>query len=231
MYPKGKSRGRVSKFDSSLQLASVMGAGANKIKKQIRNVERLLQKKRDVLPDTVLLEKERTLEALKLELQEAEMRQVTKRNAKKYHMVRFFERKKALRRYNQTLKDLKSDPANKKLNKDLEEREIDLCYVVNFPKTTKYIALYPTTEESTNEGETKNGTSTTETKRNTYREIIIKQLRNNQLPVSLEEILKGKILAKDEAGVSLEDDDVRKGKDGDLEESDKNDESEDDFFE
>ncbi|AET39777.1 Efg1p Ecym_4765 [Eremothecium cymbalariae DBVPG len=192
-------RGKRFQYDSSLQLANTIGAGVNKIKKQIRNVERLLARKKDTLPATVIIEKERTLEALKLELNTAELRTVAKKNAKKYHMVRFFERKKATRRYKQALQNVKQEPGNSQRVDELHQRELELCYVVNFPKTTKYIALYPTVEESSNS----ESTDETAEKRKAFLEVVAEQFENGTLPVPLEDILKGKKLNKESAGIAL----------------------------
>ncbi|CDO91953.1 unnamed protein product [Kluyveromyces dobzhanskii CBS 2104] len=226
----GKSRRPRQKHDSSLQLANVIGAGANKIKKQIRNVERLLQKRRDVLPDTVIVEKERMLEGLKYELKEAELRQIGRRNAKKYHMVRFFERKKALRRYKQASKKLIADPENKKLQKELRECAIDLCYVVNFPRLSKYIAIYPNAAANGEDAseDVQKGTEGTNGKRGEFRALVGKQLDDGTLPVSLNQILEGKRLNKDSTGVMLEEEQVEE----EAEEKQFNhEEEEDDFFE
>ncbi|SCU79559.1 LADA_0B01530g1_1 [Lachancea dasiensis] len=212
----------------SIQLAHVLGSGSNKIKKKIRDIERLLQRKKDVLPDTVLIEKERALDALRLELQNAEMRVKVQNNAKKYHMVRFFERKKALRRYNQAVKN-----ANKK---DIRERAIDLCYVVNFPKTEKYIALYPAEE---NEGftESKTGIEKTDARRSTYRDLVASKMDSDDLPVSLSGILKGDKLSREHNGLQLKSPQSSSSDAGPssrgpshMQEEDE-DEEEDDFFE
>lgn len=185
---------------SSLEMAQFIDAGANKIKKRIRDLERLLSRKRDSLPDTIIVEKERTLEALKLELENAKLKTKIKENAKKYHMVRFFERKKALRRYKKAKKVVEESKGDKKAKKDLEEKKIDLCYVVNFPKTEKYIALYPSNEEIAD----KAGLEKTELRKKAFREVIAEQLEMGTLPVSLEQILQGKKLDKERSGVSLE---------------------------
>ncbi|KAG0674993.1 18S rRNA maturation protein [Kluyveromyces marxianus] len=231
MNPKSK-RPR-QRHDSSLQLASVIGAGANKIKKQIRNVERLLQKRRDVLPDTVIVEKERMLEGLKFELKEAELRQIGRKNAKKYHMVRFFERKKAMRKYKQASKKVLAQPEDKELQKELREATIDLCYVVNFPRLSKYIALYPATSDSVEKmsEEERKGVEQTNAKRAEFRSLVAKQLDEGTLPVSLEDIIKGKRLNKDSTGVMLEEEQVQEEAMERNLENQGVEEEEDDFFE
>lgn len=162
--------------------------GSNKIKKRIRDIERLLARKRDSLPDTVIIEKERSLQALRHELDQAQLKQKVRKNAKKYHMVRFFERKKAMRKYKNALKN-DADP------EELYKRKVDLCYVVNFPKSEKYIALYPNQE---------NDSLSTRERREAFRDTVAKQLQSGSLPVPLEDILKGKKLSEDGNGVTLE---------------------------
>ncbi|EDO16504.1 hypothetical protein Kpol_513p20 [Vanderwaltozyma polyspora DSM 70294] len=198
-----KTNRRTKNAGSSLEMSHFIDAGANKIKSKIRDIERLLKKKRDTLPDTVIIEKERTLDALKLELENAKVRQVIKKNAKKYHMVRFFERKKALRRYKQAVKDLEDKPENKKYIKNLEKSKIDLCYVVNFPKTEKYISLYPVNEEENSEHDADSNLEQTKLRREAFLKLVEQQYKENTLPVSLQKILQGKKLEKENTGVTL----------------------------
>lgn len=230
-YPKQQKKQR--SLGSSLEMAQYLGAGTNKIKKRIRDIERLLTKKKDILPDTVLLEKERTLEALKLELTNAELNQKAKKYSTKYHMVRFFERKKALKKYNQCLRKIEkiTDEEREAYNKRLLGRKIDVCYVVNFPKTQKYVSLYPSLDkpEPTD--------SKSYIQRKTIRDLIAKQLEEGKLPVSFEDILKGKTLDKHTHGTVVEDEKdhstesketTSKKEQADAEEEE---EEEDDFFE
>lgn len=198
MAPQNKSNRRHNGMGSALEMAQFLDAGVNKLKRRIRDIERLLRKKKDVLPDTVLIEKERTLDALRMELESAELRTKAKKNASKYHMIRFFERKKALRRYNKTSKELEEDPKNKSLKKQLKECKYDLCYVVNFPKTEKYISLYPNSSEDNQENDQ------TSIRRETFKKLIKKQSKEGTLPVPFEDILKGKKLEKEHPGVNIE---------------------------
>lgn len=219
-----RSRGK----GPSLEMAQFIDAGSNKIKKRIRDLERLLTRKRDVLPDTIIVEKERTLEALKLELENAKMKQKVKENAKKYHMIRFFERKKALRRYKKALKLAEDSNKESVAAKDLIEKKIDLCYVVNFPKTEKYIALYPTNENV--EEKSDNGSKKTEIRRKAFRDLIATQLEEGTLPVSLKDISRGKKLNRDGTGVALEDANSPNGKTEAIEKHQVS-SDEDEFFE
>ncbi|SMN22398.1 similar to Saccharomyces cerevisiae YGR271C-A EFG1 Essential protein required for maturation of 18S rRNA [Maudiozyma saulgeensis] len=234
--PKQQRKQRA--LGSSLEMAQYLGAGTNKIKKRIRDIERLLVKKKDILPDTVILEKERTLEALKLELNGAELNQKAKKYSSKYHMVRFFERKKALKKYNQCLRKIELIPDDEReaYNKRLLGRKIDVCYAVNFPKTQKYISLYPSMDTPESED------SKSFKQRKIIRDLIAKQLEEGKLPVSFEDILKGKTLDKNTHGVTVEDDNnqqstgknVKNGKsrnEENAEQEEQEQEEEDDFFE
>ena len=124
MAPHTKMNMRRKGMSSSLEMAQFLDAGVNKLKKRIRDIERLLKKKKDILPDTVIVEKERTLEALRMELETAELRSKAKKNVSKYRMIRFFERKKSLRKYKQVAKQLKEDPDNDELKEKLEKCKI-----------------------------------------------------------------------------------------------------------
>jgi hypothetical protein len=185
---------------TSIEVANVLGAGTAKIKKKMRDIQRLLSKKRDSLPADVILENERALETLKVELQNAEQSLKVKKMAKKYHMVRFFERKKALRKYKQAKKEhdeLIADKSEKKeikkARKRLNHAEIDLAYVVNFPKDHKYIALFPNEEgEKVQDDNVKKGLLQTDEFRNSFKKEIENMVKENRLPISLEDAITGK---------------------------------------
>ncbi|CAI7323356.1 BAD_collapsed_G0022910.mRNA.1.CDS.1 [Saccharomyces cerevisiae] len=193
-------RKRNKALGSSLEMSQIMDAGTNKIKRRIRDLERLLKKKKDILPSTVIIEKERNLQALRLELQNNELKNKIKANAKKYHMVRFFEKKKALRKYNRLLKKIKESGADDKdLQQKLRATKIELCYVINFPKTEKYIALYPNDTPSTDP----KGVELTNLRREQFLKLVAERMDANTLNVSFEEILKGKKLDEDSIGLTL----------------------------
>ncbi|KAL3233388.1 rRNA-processing protein EFG1 [Nakaseomyces bracarensis] len=207
----------------SLEMAHYLDAGSNKLKRRIRDLERLLIKKKDTLPSNVIVEKERTLQALKLELENHDVKEQIKKNAKKYHMVRFFERKKALRKYKKALKTYNEDESEQNKSK-LAEAEINLCYVVNFPKSEKYISLFPSdmSDES----------SKTQLRRKAFVELVKKEIEQGTLPVSIADILKGKKLGEENIGIRLEKDESSKtdvGSENNKQEADN--EEDDDFFE
>lgn len=212
----------------TVEVASVLGSGTSKINKKIRDIERLLAKRRDKLPANVIVENERALAALKVEKRNAENSLKLKKNAKKYHMVRFFERKKALRKYKQAKKEhdkLISDGAEKKeikkAKKVLTHCEIDLAYVVNFPKSEKYIALYPTNSSENEKDENiRKGLLKTESERNAYKKQFEQLLKDGTLLI--EDILKGEASLQNSQAQDYEAPDAAQVN---------NDEVEDDFFE
>ncbi len=213
----------------SLEMAQFLDSGSNKIKRRIRDLERLLKKKKDILPSNIIVEKERTLEALRLELHNHEVKENIRKNAKKYHMVRFFERKKALRRYKKALKTYKADE-NEANKEALENAEVDLCYVVNFPKSEKYISIF--TEDDTE------ASAETNLRRKAFRQLVRGKIADKSLPVSLSNILAGKKLSEEAIGVTLDDALSRSNQtDASHQESDEdsdsneNEKEEDDFFE
>lgn len=163
-----------------------------KLKKRKRDLERLINKKD--LPSNIRIEKQKVLAGVELQLQNASNTLKSQKFAKKYHMVKFFEKKKALKNYKRVEKEYsqtEDKKDKKKLKKKLSHSAIDLLYVVNFPKDEKYVALFPKeTEESAvaNKGQIK-----TDNLRIEYRKKIQQQLDANTLPIGLDEILAGNI--------------------------------------
>lgn len=214
---------------ATIDVTSALGAGTSKIKKKIRDIQRLIDKKRDVLPADILLANERAIESLKVELGNAQSSLNVKKISKKYHMVRFFEKKKALRRHKNAKKEHDELIANeaekkeiKKARKKLNHAEVDLAYVVNFPKDRKYVALF-----ANNEGagaSDKKATGKTEELRNSLKREIEQMMRDGTLPISVEDILAGKA---GEKGTLAENFETTKDEEIVVEESD----DEDDFFE
>ncbi|ODQ66572.1 hypothetical protein NADFUDRAFT_5019, partial [Nadsonia fulvescens var. elongata DSM 6958] len=118
--------------------------GTARLKKKIRDIERLLRQ--EGVSATKRLENERALAASKIELTNAIQEKKVKEVAKKYHMVRFFERKKAVRRLkqaNKTRADANTREERDNLEDEVKKCEIDLAYNLHFPVEKKYISLYP----------------------------------------------------------------------------------------
>ncbi|EQL34168.1 rRNA-processing protein EFG1 [Blastomyces dermatitidis ATCC 26199] len=124
---------------------------AGELKNKIRDIKRLL-KRADHLPADVKIEKERALVGYERDLEIVESRKNRAAMIKRYHFVRFLERKAATRRLNKLLRRKKtlteSDPTpNKEELDSLEEQiyltQVDLNYAIYSPLTEKYISLYP----------------------------------------------------------------------------------------
>ena len=115
------------------------------------------------MPADIRIAKERELAALKYELTETERQKNRSKMVKKYHMVRFFDRRKAERRLKKLEKQLKEANVDGEQhhNEDLGEREakrrrldeqvlrakVDLSYAVYAPLMWKYCALFPKMED------------------------------------------------------------------------------------
>ncbi|KAG1866974.1 hypothetical protein C8R48DRAFT_703829 [Suillus tomentosus] len=117
--------------------------GVQKIKSSLRQTRRLLAKEN--LAADVRVETERRLKALEGDLARAETARKERTYAMKYHKVKFFERQKLVRRIKQVKRDL--TPAQgeerEKLEGELEGLRVDLNYILHYPKTKKYISLFP----------------------------------------------------------------------------------------
>lgn len=195
----GKSAGKARKtIGSSVKVGDALGGSTAKLKKKIRDIERLLKK--DTLSADVRVVNERALKTLKNELKGSELNLKAKKLSKRYHMVRFFERKKAIRRLKQAKKNLelaakeKDDTKVKELEELVKKYEVDLVYVVTFPKTEKYVSLYPNSEEPETADDPKvaKGLQKTKTKRTQYREHCEKLLEEGKLSFDIDEVLKEK---------------------------------------
>lgn len=180
-------------------VSKALGAGSGKIKKKIRDLERLLR--RDNLPANVRVDNERALKALQVQLGNVEQETKTKKVARKYHMVRFFERKKAIRQLKQAKKayeDAKitnDRKVTKKARTVLKHKEIDVAYTFMYPKEQKYISLFPNPkdeDDKTLTANVKRGMHLTEQKRIEFRKHVEGLMKDGKLPFSIEDILSGK---------------------------------------
>ncbi|KIL68709.1 hypothetical protein M378DRAFT_119723 [Amanita muscaria Koide BX008] len=119
--------------------------GVQKIKASIRQTKRLLSKaspfnsKHDNLAADVRVETERRLKSLESDLQRVELAKKERQFAVRYHKVKFFERQKVVRKINQTKKRMGSS----EIKSALSELRVDLNYILHYPKTKKYISLFP----------------------------------------------------------------------------------------
>lgn len=183
----------------AIELTGVIGGGAAKLKKKIRDIERLLKK--ESLPADIRLNNERALKGLNVELQNAQFNLKTKEIAKKYHMVRFFERKKAVRKLKLARKALEEVTKTevrkdiKKARKVVKHSEVDVAYVVLFPKTEKYISLYPNASNEEADGsnlKAKAGLQQTDQRRRDFRKEVETLIDEEKLPFSIDDVVSGR---------------------------------------
>ncbi|KAK7923271.1 hypothetical protein PG985_007342 [Apiospora marii] len=129
----------------------------NWMKKRARTIERRFRIGQN-LPADKRNDLERELGHYKQKIQEASGGKYRGQMIKKYHMVRFFERKKADKLAKQLTKQLRAcedAEERKQLERDLHVAEIDGQYARNFPFLEAYVSLYPVKSSSatTQDGE------------------------------------------------------------------------------
>lgn len=115
------------------------------LKDRVRDLERML--KGATMPADIRQTRERELEAVRLELVKIAAEKEKQEMIGRYHMVRFFDRKKAERRLKQATKALRAcddTEEHKKLEEAVHIAQIDLNYTQYFPLAQTYSALYPT---------------------------------------------------------------------------------------
>ena len=139
--PKKKVKRNEAQEDAEAEKDTITGSGVNKIKAAIRQTKRLLSKEKILA--SARTDAERRLIALEDELNRREFSQKERKNSTRYHKVRFFERQKLTRRIGKLKKQLEEDQENEKLQADLKESRVLLNYVLHFPMSQKYVALYP----------------------------------------------------------------------------------------
>ncbi|KAK4175223.1 hypothetical protein QBC36DRAFT_190369 [Triangularia setosa] len=118
---------------------------ATAIKKRARAIERLLAHDTEKLPAHKKRELERELAAHKRRIADAQYKKTRAKMISKYHMVRFFERKKAIRIAKQLEKKLaQATDADEiaKLKDDLHKAQVDIDYAIYYPFMEPYISLY-----------------------------------------------------------------------------------------
>ncbi|KAF4335634.1 rRNA-processing efg-1 [Fusarium beomiforme] len=124
-------------------------------KKRTRTIERLLNRNQD-LPANVRNDLERELGALKATVSDKAFQKLRSAMISKYHMVRFFERKKASRLAKQLRKKIDETESTEAdaieaLKRDLHVAEVDEAYTQHFPHAEPYISLYTSTKSEKEE--------------------------------------------------------------------------------
>ncbi|KAG0280474.1 18S rRNA maturation protein, partial [Linnemannia gamsii] len=183
--------------------------GTAAMKKKLRDTLRQLSKNPKMPADTKL-ELERRIEALKLQIAEKQVDQTEQKMAVKYRMVKFIESKKAQRKISVFIKQHPDWESKAEEKEELDQLKLDLAYIQHFPKTIKYIALYPN----------ENGDDPAVTKsRAEIREQIKTGLESGaieQFVKKAREEVKAKIISKDklstEEAIKLTTEKISKGK-------------------
>ncbi|KAK9387331.1 hypothetical protein V1515DRAFT_601481 [Lipomyces mesembrius] len=144
-----KSRPSFKEVHDALSTSSV-----SRLRKKVRDLERLLKRTSSSTNgsknSTALArrEQERALRALKDELRTLEQNMKEKILDKRYHKVRFFERRKAARRVIKARKavaalgDEDDEVKRKMVEEERRFAETELAYVTLFPREWKYVSLY-----------------------------------------------------------------------------------------
>ncbi|KAK9723051.1 18S rRNA maturation protein [Basidiobolus ranarum] len=118
---------------------------ASQLKKKLRDTQRLLKK--DKLGADVRVNAERKLKAIQLQLDELQLTEKEKKLTTKYRMIKFFERQKVTRKIKQCEKKLSEEDLKTKerkaIEKELKEHQVNLNYILHYPRLDKYISLFP----------------------------------------------------------------------------------------
>jgi hypothetical protein len=141
----GRPRRGPEKHWSKRQKVDLSEAGLGAIKKRARALERLLAKEDLKIPANKQNELERELAAHKQRIATAQAKKHRSYMIGKYHMVRFFERKKSQRFVKQMkrqLSELEDAEEIAKTKADLHVAEVDLDYAVYYPFLEPYVSLY-----------------------------------------------------------------------------------------
>ncbi|KPV78553.1 uncharacterized protein RHOBADRAFT_51008 [Rhodotorula graminis WP1] len=182
----GPSRGTARGRGDDEQHGGVPSGSVSKLKAQLRQTKRLLARE-DLNPD-VRTTSERRLALLEGELVKAEQSNVEKKMVQRYRGVKFFERQKLLRKIKQAKKALADKPDSSEAQSTLLDARVDLYYVLRYPKTDKYVALFPDGVYAPFVAPSALAADATpaETKRQTLRAAIRKRLDKGDLPAEVE---------------------------------------------
>ncbi|KAK0711107.1 hypothetical protein B0H67DRAFT_601943 [Lasiosphaeris hirsuta] len=150
----GRSRAPPAKHWSKRQKTNASDDNMSAIKKRARAIERLFLRENANIPADKQIELERELAAHKQRITESKIKRLRSDMIGKYHMVRFFERKKAIRLAKQLQKRLAEteDPEElAKIKADLHIAQVDIDYAIYHPFMETYISLYATPSNNSTE--------------------------------------------------------------------------------
>ncbi|KAF5365926.1 hypothetical protein D9758_006685 [Tetrapyrgos nigripes] len=186
-YPEAGPSKKRSKRTKETDVNAV--PGVQKIKSTLRQTRRLLAK--DNLAPDARITAERKLKSLEEDLAKAELSRKEKKIATRYHKIKFFERQKVVRKIKQLKKNIseadKSD--RKKLESELFEQRVNLNFILHYPKTKKYISLFPPDvrhKDDTPHSEPISKTSSTDREREDIRNWIRERMTKGDLPLEAE---------------------------------------------
>ncbi|KAF7715562.1 Uncharacterized protein PECH_000449 [Penicillium ucsense] len=154
---QGVSRpGKSSKGDSAPRTEKEYPS-VNELKSRIRGVKRLLNKD---LPADARIVQERALAGYEQDLADELARRERSNMIKKYHFVRFLDRKTATKQLKRLERRLKEKDLNADQKEALEQKihvaRVNFNYTIYYPLTEKYLSLYPKSQPETSaEGDQK----------------------------------------------------------------------------
>lgn len=144
--------------------SNTKSTGTNKIKKQIRDINRLLQHNTN-LPAAAVNEKKLQLDKLQQQLNHVQQNKLQQKYKQKYKAIKFHDLVKTNRLYDQLIKQLRTmaidtssnsinnsnvdvmSDAEYKLRQQIKLVELDLQYIKHFPANEKYLSLYANTTD------------------------------------------------------------------------------------
>ncbi|KAI8063555.1 hypothetical protein BC940DRAFT_307018 [Gongronella butleri] len=130
------------------QEAKPLEKSTGKLKKKIRDTERMLSK--DTLSGPIRTNMERQLIHFKYLYGECVIDERERAMQKQYHGIKHIERTKLNRKMTQVRREIseaEDDATRNKAKQKLKELGLDLIYIDNFPKTLPYASLYGASED------------------------------------------------------------------------------------
>ena len=151
-YPRSTwvSKRPLSSSKATTTNRNVKKKGSSSLKSQLRGQQRLLDKLLSATPKDEqsteeFLQRKQELEAkisaLGFQNQQNRLKETERKNAIRYHKVKFFERQKLSRMHRKLVRQLEEGDTTVEL--DLKQVILDQLYVKHYPNDTKYVSLFP----------------------------------------------------------------------------------------
>lgn len=125
------------------------------LKNQIRAIRRMLGRNKDSMSEEARAHQEKRLRSLEQKQMDNKQREKERKLAKRYHHVKFFEKKKVLKKIKQLERRLKSASSSTSsspisdVQHELQRARDNLIYIQYFPKNAKYVSLFAKSDEKT----------------------------------------------------------------------------------